>query len=88
MFTLNGDGKWNRVKLVRLSPVLTLLSCNGLICVLAFSLSSGIWFEPLKEFVIAVPAVRKDTYTHRCLFVTHIIFKRSFLFYYYYYDYY
>lgn len=62
MFTLNGDGKWNRVKLVRLSPVLTLLSCNGLICVLAFSLSSGIWFEPLKEFVIAVPAVRKDTH--------------------------
>lgn len=29
-------------KTVRLSPVLTLLSCNGSICVLAFSLSSGL----------------------------------------------
>lgn len=42
---------------MRLSPVLTLLSCNGSICVLAFSLSSGLWFEPLKEFDSAVPAV-------------------------------
>lgn len=52
-------------KTVRLSPVLTLLSCNGSICVLAFSLSSGL--DPLKEFDIAVPAVRKNTETLLCL---------------------
>lgn len=45
------------LKLVRLSPVLTLLSCDGLICVLAFSLSGGVCLEPLKDFDISVPAV-------------------------------
>ena len=62
---------------MRLSPVLTLLSCNGSICVLAFSLSSGL--APLKEFDIAVPAVRKYTETLLCLFVTHLLYMRSFL---------
>lgn len=72
MFTLTG-GSWDRVKLVRLSPVLTLLSCNGLICVLAFSLRSG--SGPLKEFDIAVPDVqekekkKKKTPKHNLVFL-------------------
>lgn len=70
----------DRVKLVRLSPVLTLLSCNGSICVLAFSLSS--WRSLIDS---CCTCCVKNTKTLLCLFVTCTIHEILSLYYYYYY---
>lgn len=72
------SGSWDRVKLVRLSPVLT-SSCDGSICVLVFDKVYQ-WFLDWTAEEVYFCCVRcMKTLKHNCPFVTRLLLPLSFL---------